>query len=153
MKTIKHITDWLKEVQYNCKINKLLRSKDIRWTMFYPDSYGIIHPNKSQKVLSTTNSSDVGYLYHCLHAKKLLENVYELDLDHASYDASLTMSGYKVYLVYSDEYYFVSAFLVNNPNFWSNNKNYEYLISQIQQAKELYVLKEGMKQRPQEILW
>ena len=146
MNIIRHIADWLKEAQQSHKINKILNSNDIKWVMIYPSAHGILFPHKRKDydLLMTVNGCDNRNQYHCVNSKKLLENVYELDLDHDGY---ITVTN-KMYLVSSDMYYFVSDFLVRDPFFPHDERCkqlLQQLISQIQRAKELSALKEGMK--------
>lgn len=146
MNIIRHMADWLKEAQQNRKINKILNSNDIKWVMIYPSAHGIVFPHKRKDddLLMTANICDNRNQYHCVNSKKLLENVYELDLDHAGYITATN----KMYLVSSDMYYFVSDFLVRDPFFPHDERCkqlLQQLISQIQRAKELSALNEGMK--------
>lgn len=144
MNIIRHMADWLKEAQQNRKINKILNSNDIKWVMIYPSAHGIVFPHKRKDddLLMIVNHSQ----FQCVKSKKLLENVYELNLK--TDDIFLTVPFNKMYLVSSDMYYFVSDFLVRDPFFPHDERCkqlLQQLISQIQRAKELSALKEGMK--------
>lgn len=147
MNIIRHIADCLKEAQQNHKINKILNSNDIRWVMIYPSAHGIVFPHKRKDddLLFTVNCCDNCRQYHCVKSKKLLENVYELNLK--TDDLYIPEQFKMMYLVSSDMYYFVSDYLVRDP-FFPHDERWKQLlpqlISQIQQAKELSALKDAM---------
>jgi len=148
MNIIRHIADWIKEAQQNRKINKILNSNDIRWVMIFPSAYGIVYPHKRKDddILFTSYDCDNRNQYHCVNSKKLLENVYELNLKTDV--LYMTKPFNKMYLVSSDMYYFVSDYLVRDP-FFPHDERWkqllQQLISQIQRAKELNALNEAMK--------